>query len=60
LSFEGKCILKTTQPSILQRPRTLGAVQEGIQRSSTQKHNKNKKKIELPHVLIYFDENSLN
>jgi hypothetical protein len=48
-----------TRRSILQRHRTLDAVQEGIQRRSCQKHIKNKKN-ELPHILIYFDGNSLN
>jgi hypothetical protein len=47
-------------PSILKRHRTLDAVQDSSQRPSYQKHNKNKKKIELPHILINVDENSLN
>jgi hypothetical protein len=47
---------KRLQPSILQRHRTLDAVQEGIQRRSCQKQTKN----EIPHILIYFEENSLN
>jgi hypothetical protein len=42
-------------PSILQRHRTMDAIQEGNHDAAVKNIIKNKKNLTIPHILIYFD-----